>query len=73
MAVVGLAGFLALEARLDNPILPLRLLRMRTLAGSSVVRAMMGMGMYGSFFLGALYLERVQGYGTVATGEAFLP
>jgi hypothetical protein len=46
---------------------------MRTLAGSSVVRAMMGMGMYGSFFLGALYLERVQGYGTVATGEAFLP
>ena len=46
---------------------------MRTLAGSSVVRAMMGMGMYGSFFLGALYLERVQGYGSVATGEAFLP
>ena len=37
---------------------------MRTLAGSSVVRAMMGMGMYGSFFLGALYLERVQGYGS---------
>ena len=36
-------------------------------------RAMMGMGMYGSFFLGALYLERVQGYGSVATGEAFLP
>jgi EmrB/QacA subfamily drug resistance transporter len=73
VAVVALAAFLALEARLENPILPLRLLRMRTLAGSSVVRAMMGMGMYGSFFLGALYLERVQGYGTVRTGEAFLP
>ena len=73
MALVALAGFLALEARLENPILPLRLLRMRTLAGSSVVRAMMGMGMYGSFFLGALYLERVQGYGSVATDEAFLP
>jgi hypothetical protein len=70
---VLLAAFLALEARLANPILPLRLLRLRTLAGSSVVRAMMGMGMYGSFFLGALYLERVQGYGTVRTGEAFLP
>ena len=41
--------------------------------GSSVVRAMMGTGMYGSFFLGALYLERVQGYDSVATGEAFLP
>jgi EmrB/QacA subfamily drug resistance transporter len=73
VAAVALAAFIALEARLENPILPLRLLRMRTLAGSSVVRAMMGMGMYGSFFLGALYLERVQGYGSVATGEAFLP
>src|SRR5436190_1127037 len=40
VAVVGLTLFLALEARLENPILPLRLLRMRTLAGSSVVRAM---------------------------------
>src|SRR4029450_5495780 len=73
VAAVALAAFIALEARLQTPILPLRLLRMRTLAGSSVVRAMMGMGMYGSFFLGALYLERVQGYGSVATGEAFLP
>ncbi len=68
-----MTAFVALEARLENPILPLRLLRLRTLAGSSVVRAMMGMGMYGSFFLGALYLERVQGYGSVQTGEAFLP
>jgi EmrB/QacA subfamily drug resistance transporter len=68
-----LAAFVSLEARLENPILPLRLLRLRTLAGSSVVRAMMGTGMYGTFFLGALYLERVQGYGTVQTGEAFLP
>jgi EmrB/QacA subfamily drug resistance transporter len=72
-SVALLTAFLALEARLANPILPLRLLRLRTLAGSSVVRSMMGMGMYGSFFLGALYLERVQGYGSVRTGEAFLP
>jgi EmrB/QacA subfamily drug resistance transporter len=72
-SVALLTAFVALEARLENPILPLRLLRTRTLAGSSVVRAMMGIGMYGSFFLGALYLERVQGYGTVQTGEAFLP
>jgi MFS family permease len=71
--VALLTAFIALEARLSNPILPLRLLRLRTLAGSSVVRAMMGMGMYGTFFLGALYLERVEGYGTVQTGEAFLP
>jgi EmrB/QacA subfamily drug resistance transporter len=72
-SVVLLTAFVALETRLTNPILPMRLLRLRTLAGSSVVRAMMGMGMYGTFFLGALYLERVEGYGSVKTGEAFLP
>jgi EmrB/QacA subfamily drug resistance transporter len=73
LSVALLTVFIALEAWLTNPILPLRLLRQRTLAGSSVVRAIMGTGMYGSFFLGALYLERVQGYGSVQTGEAFLP
>jgi EmrB/QacA subfamily drug resistance transporter len=74
--VTGLAllgAFFVLEARLSNPILPLRLLRLRSLAGSSVVRATLGMGMYGSFFLGALYLEHVQGFGAVDTGAAFLP
>jgi EmrB/QacA subfamily drug resistance transporter len=68
-----MAAFVALEARLSDPILPLRLLRLRSLAGSSVVRATLGMGMYGSFFLGALYLEHVQGFGAVDTGAAFLP
>ena len=73
---VGLAllgAFVWLESRLSNPILPLRLLRLRSLAGSSVVRATLGTGMYGSFFLGALYLEHVQGYGAVQTGAGFLP
>ena len=69
-----LAAFLALEARLENPILPLRMLRMRTLAGSSVVRGADGhAGCSASFFLGALYLERVRGYGALAHGQAFLP
>jgi MFS family permease len=68
-----LALFFAHESRLSNPILPLRLLRLRSLAGSSVVRASLGTGMYGSFFLGALYLEHVQGFGAVSTGAGFLP
>jgi EmrB/QacA subfamily drug resistance transporter len=71
LALLGV--FVAVEARLTRPILPLGLLRRRSLAGSSIVRAMLGMGMYGCFFLGTLYLERVQGYGTIETGVAFLP
>ncbi len=68
-----LAAFLALEARLANPIMPLRILRLRSLIGSSAVRGFLVTGMFASFFLGALYLEHVRGYGAVDTGLAFLP
>ncbi|HXA54356.1 MAG TPA: MFS transporter [Solirubrobacteraceae bacterium] len=68
-----LAGFLALEARLANPIMPLRVLRQRMLMGSSLVRGLLITGMFSAFFLGALYLERVLGYDAIDTGLAFLP
>ncbi|MGH2834248.1 MAG: MFS transporter [Solirubrobacteraceae bacterium] len=72
-AVVLLAGFLAHEGRVANPIMPLRILRLRTLMGSSLVRGLLVTGMYSSFFLGSLYLERVLGYDAIDTGLAFLP
>jgi EmrB/QacA subfamily drug resistance transporter len=68
-----LGGFLALEARLANPIMPLRVLRQRMLMGSSLVRGLLITGMFSAFFLGALYLERVLGYDAIDTGLAFLP
>src|SRR6204780_5372846 len=68
-----LAGFLALEVRLANPIMPLRVLRQRMLMGSSLVRGLLITGMFSAFFLGALYLERVLGYDPIDTGLAFMP
>ena len=68
-----LAGFLALEARISNPIMPLRVLRLRMLMGSSLVRGLLVTGMFSAFFLGALYLERVLGYNAIQTGLAFMP
>jgi EmrB/QacA subfamily drug resistance transporter len=68
-----LAAFLALEARLENPIMPLRILRLRMLIGSSFVRGLLVTGMFSAFFLGALYLERVLGYDAIDTGLAFMP
>src|SRR5271155_3428818 len=68
-----LAGFLALEGRISNPIMPLRILRLRTLMGSSLVRGLLVTGMFSAFFLGALYLERVLGYDAIDTGLAFMP
>ncbi|HEY7935408.1 MAG TPA: MFS transporter [Solirubrobacteraceae bacterium] len=68
-----LGAFLALEARVANPIMPLRILRLRTLMGSSLVRGLLVTGMFSAFFLGALYLERVLGYDAIDTGLAFMP
>jgi len=68
-----LGGFLALESRLANPIMPLRILRLRMLMGSSLVRGLLVTGMFSAFFLGALYLERVLGYDAIDTGLAFMP
>jgi MFS family permease len=68
-----MAAFLTLESRISNPILPLRILRLRGLVGSSAVRGLLVTGMYSTFFLGTLYLEHVLGYDALHTGLAFLP
>jgi EmrB/QacA subfamily drug resistance transporter len=68
-----LGAFLTLQARLANPIMPLRILRLRMLMGSSLVRGLLVTGMFSAFFLGALYLERVLGYNAIDTGLAFMP
>ena len=73
LAVALMAAFLALEARIENPIMPLRILRVRGLVNASVVRSFLVTGMYSSFFLGTLYLEHVRHYSALQTGAAFLP
>jgi EmrB/QacA subfamily drug resistance transporter len=72
-ALVLLGSFFVLESRIANPIMPLRILRLRMLMGSSLVRGLLVTGMFSAFFLGALYLERVLGYDAIDTGLAFMP
>jgi MFS family permease len=72
-ALALLAAFLVREARVANPIMPLRILRLRMLMGSSLVRGLLVTGMFSAFFLGSLYLEHVLGYDAIQTGLAFLP
>ena len=72
-AIVLLAVFFVLESRLANPIMPLRILRTRTLLNSSIVRGLLASGAFTTFFLGALYFENVLGYSPIRTGLAFLP
>ena len=73
LAAVLMAAFLALEARIENPIMPLRILGLPGLVNASLVRGFLVTGMYSTFFLGTLYLEHVRHYGPIQTGAAFLP
>ena len=68
-----LAGFIAREARAATPLIPLRVFRSRNLSGASLTIVLMVAGMFGMFFLGALYLQRILGFDAIETGLAFLP
>jgi EmrB/QacA subfamily drug resistance transporter len=73
ISLLMLAAFVVREARTANPLIPLRIFRSRNVAGANVVQALLVAGMFGMFFLGALYLERVLGYDALEIGLAFLP
>jgi MFS family permease len=68
-----LALFVVREATAAKPLFPLRILRSRNLSGANVVQMLAVAGMFGMFFLGALYLERVLRYDALEIGLAFLP
>ncbi|WBQ05089.1 DHA2 family efflux MFS transporter permease subunit [Kribbella sp. CA-293567] len=68
-----LACFVVREATAANPLVPLRIFRSRTLTGANLVQALSSAGMFGIFFLGSLYLQRVLGYDALEIGLAFLP
>src|SRR3954464_14236007 len=68
-----LAGFIAREATAANPLMPFRLLRSSAVVGANVIQVLSVAGMFGVFFMGALYLQRVLGYDALETGLAFLP
>ncbi|HEY6744863.1 MAG TPA: MFS transporter [Mycobacteriales bacterium] len=67
------AAFLARQATAATPLMPLRIFRIRTVAGANLVQALGGGAMFGSFFIGALFLQQVLGYGPLELGVAFLP
>ena len=73
IGAVLLAGFVVRQARSSAPLLPLRLFRSRVVTGANLVQGLLVVGMFGTFFLGALYLQEIRGYGPLQIGLAFLP
>ena len=72
-ALALLGGFAVREATATRPLMPPRMLRSKIVVGANLAQALGSVGMFGSFFLGALYLQRVLGYGPMRIGLAFLP
>ena len=71
--VALLAGFLARQATAANPLMPLRVFRSRDVSAANLIQMSLVAGLFGVFFLGALYLEHVLGYDPIQIGLAFLP
>jgi EmrB/QacA subfamily drug resistance transporter len=72
-AAAALLGvFAAVEARSRNPLLPLRILRMRTLVGANTASLLFSAGTYGMFFVITLYLQQVLGFTPLEAGFAWL-
>jgi EmrB/QacA subfamily drug resistance transporter len=65
--------FFAVEAQRPNALLPIRMLRIRSLVVTSVVRGFMAMGLFGVFFLATLDMSQTLAFGPLRVGLAFLP
>jgi len=72
-AVVLLAIFLAIEARIAAPLVPLRLFRVRSVTAANIMGVFWAAAMFAWFFISALYMQLVLGYDPMQIGLAFLP
>jgi EmrB/QacA subfamily drug resistance transporter len=73
VSIALLTAFVARQARISNPLMPLRLFRSRTVTVANLVMGLLVVGFFGMFFLGALYLQEILGYSALGVGLAFLP
>jgi EmrB/QacA subfamily drug resistance transporter len=72
-SAVLLATFVALESRVRNPLLPLRILADRARGGSYLAVGIATAAMFGAFLFLTYFLQNTKGYTPIQTGLAFLP
>jgi EmrB/QacA subfamily drug resistance transporter len=73
VSVVLLAAFLVRQAKIANPLMPLRLFHNRSLAAGNAAFALLYAAAIGFQFMTALYLQQVLGLSAMETGLAFVP
>ncbi|MBV9414863.1 MAG: MFS transporter [Solirubrobacterales bacterium] len=67
-----LVAFVVIEARAKEPVLPLSIFRLRTLAGANVAGLLLGGSFFAFIFVGTLYMQQVLHYSALQTGLAWL-
>ncbi|MGA5557150.1 MFS transporter [Streptomyces lavendulocolor] len=73
LSLVLLVAFAVRQATAADPLMPLRILRSRSVAGANLVQVLMVAALFSFQVLVALHLQKVLGYGAAATGLAMLP
>jgi MFS family permease len=66
-------AFLVIESRVRAPLMPLRMFGLRNVATANVIGVLWAAAMFAWFFISALYMQLVLGYGPMKVGLAFLP
>jgi EmrB/QacA subfamily drug resistance transporter len=72
-SVVLLIGFLAVERRVEHPLLPLHIVSDRARGGAFATIAIAGSAVFAVFLFLTYYLQQNLGYSPLKTGLAFLP
>ena len=72
-AAALMVAFLVIESRVESPLVPLRLFKLRNVSSANVIGVLWAAAMFSSFFLTALYLQLVLGYKPLDVGLTFLP
>jgi EmrB/QacA subfamily drug resistance transporter len=73
VGVVALVSFIFVEARVQNPMLPLSLFNSKDFTGANLLTLFLYASLSGSMFFLTLNLVQVQGFSATAAGAAFLP
>ena len=71
-SVALLAAFVVIETRVEAPLIPLRIFRLKTLAGANAVSLLLGGSFFAFIFIGTLYMQQVLGYSALKAGLAWL-
>jgi MFS family permease len=66
------ASFIVIELRSRSPLVPLTIFRRRTLTAANTIGLILGMTVFGMFFLLSLYMQLVLDFSAIKTGVGYL-